>query len=49
MFIFQIIPLVTYQNAIFCPLCKLNTVEAILLKLHTLLEHDETMCHEQEP
>ena len=31
------------------PLCKLNTVKAIRLKLHTLLEHNETMCHAQEP
>ena len=33
----------------FGPLCKLNTVKAIWLKLHALLEHNETMCHEQEP
>ena len=25
----------------FCPLCKLNTVKAIWLKLHTLIEHNE--------
>ena len=45
MFIFQIIYLVTKLNAIFCPLCKLNIIKAIWLKLHTLLEHNETMCH----
>ena len=49
MFIFQIIPLVSQLNAIFCPLSKLNTVKAIWLKIHTLLEHNETMCHAQEP
>ena len=43
MFIFQIILLVTYLNAIFCPCCKLNTVKAFWLKLHTLVEHNETM------
>ena len=48
MFIFQIIPLVTLLNAILCQLCKLNTVKAIWLKLHTLLEHNEAMCDAQE-
>ena len=38
MFIFHIIPLVT--NEIFGPLCKFNTVKAIWLKLHILLEHN---------
>ena len=33
----------------FCPLCKVNTVKAIWWKLHTLLEHSETMYHAQEP
>ena len=28
----------------FCPFCKLKTV-----KLFTLLEHNEKMCHAQEP
>ena len=46
---FQIIPLVTLLNPIFCLLCKLNTVKAIWLKLHALLEHNETMCHVQDP
>ena len=45
MFLFQIIPLETYLNAIFCPLYKLNTAKAIWLKLLKLLEHNETMCH----
>ena len=49
MYIFQIIPLVTYVNAIWCPLCKLNTVKAIWLKLQTLEEQNERMCHAQEP
>ena len=36
-------------KCIFCPLCKLNTVKDIWLKLHTLLKHNETKCHAQEP
>ena len=49
MFIFQIISHVTYLNAIFVRSVTLNTVKAIWLKLHRLLEHNETMCHAQEP
>ena len=37
-----------YFTAIFCLLFKLSTVKAIWLKLHTILEHNETMCHAQE-
>ena len=31
------------------PLCKFNTVKAIWLKRHTILEHNKTSCHVQEP
>ena len=37
------------QGEILCPLCKLNTVKAIWLKLHTLVAHNEIMCHAPEP
>ena len=29
--------------------CKLKTVQAIYMKLHTVIEHNETMSHVQEP
>ena len=45
---FQIIPLGTLVNAILWPFCKLRTVRAIWMKLHTVVEHNETMCHVQE-
>ena len=36
-------------NAISCPLCKLTTIKAIEMKLHTIVKHNKTMCHAQEP
>ena len=38
----------TLVNAILYPFWKLKTVQAIWMKLHTVLEHNETMCHVQE-
>ena len=32
-------------NAISCPLCKLKTIEAIKMKLHTVVKHNKTMRH----
>ena len=32
-----------------CPLYNLKTVKDFSLKLGTLVNHDETMCHAQEP
>ena len=32
-----------------CPLYNLKTVKDFSMKLDTLVNHDETMCHEQEP
>ena len=32
-----------------CPLYILKTVKDFLMKLGTLVNHDETMCHAQEP
>ena len=49
LYIFQIIFLGILVNAILCPFCKLNTVKAIWMKLHTVVEHNETVCHVQEP
>ena len=49
MFISQIIPLVIKLNAIFVRSVNCSLLKAIWLKLHTLLEHNETMCHAQEP
>ena len=49
LYIFQIIPLGTLINAILCPFCKLTTVQAIWMKLQIVAEHNETMCHVQEP
>ena len=40
LYIFQIIPLGTLVNAILCPFCKLKTVQAMLMKLHTVVEHE---------
>ena len=36
-------------NAISCPLCKLTIIMAILMKLHTVVKHNKTICHAQEP
>ena len=49
LYIFQIVPFGVLINAILCPFSKLKTVQAIWLKLHTVVEHNETMCHVQEP
>ena len=49
LYIFQIIPLGTLVNEILCPLCKLKTLHAIWMKLHTVVDHNETMCLTQEP
>ena len=49
LYIFQIIPLGTLVNAILCPVYKLKTVQAIWMNLHEVVEHNETMCHVQEP
>ena len=35
-------------NAILCPLCKLTTIKAIEMKLHTVVKHNKTVCHAQE-
>ena len=32
-----------------CPLYNLKTVKDFSMKLCTLVNHDETMCHAQEP
>ena len=32
-----------------CPLYNSKTVEDISMKLDTLIKHDETTCHAQEP
>ena len=50
LYIFQIISFGTLVYAILCPFCRLETVQAIWTKLHTFLEHNETMslCHVQE-
>ena len=32
-----------------CPLYNLKTVKDFSMKLGTLVHHDETMCHAQEP
>ena len=42
-----IIPLGTLVNAILCPFCKFKfkTVQAIWMKVHTVVKHNETMCH----
>ena len=32
-----------------CPLYNLKTVKDLSMKLGTLVNHDETMCHAQEP
>ena len=32
-----------------CPLYNLKTVKDFSMKLGTLVDHDETMCHAQEP
>ena len=32
-----------------CPLNNLKTVKDFSMKLGTLVNHDETMCHAQEP
>ena len=32
-----------------CPLYNLKTVKDFLMKLGTLVNHDETMCHAQVP
>ena len=32
-----------------CPLYNLKTVKDFSIKLGTLVNHDETMCHAQEP
>ena len=32
-----------------CPLYNLKTVKDFSMKLSTLVNHDETMCHAQEP
>ena len=32
-----------------CPLYNLTTVKDFSMKLGTLVNHDETMCHAQEP
>ena len=32
-----------------CPLYNLKTVKDFSMKLGTLVNHDETMCHAQEP
>ena len=39
-YFYQMIPLVSQVNAILCPLGKLNTVKAMWLKLHTLVEQE---------
>ena len=44
LYIFQIIPLGTIVNAILCSFCKLKTVQAIWIKFHKVVEHNETMC-----
>ena len=49
LYIFQIIPPGTLVNAIVCPFCKLKTVQAIWMKLHTVVDDNEMMCHLQEP
>ena len=48
LYIFKIIPLGTLVNAILCPFCKLKTVQAVWMKLQTVVEHNETMYHVQE-
>ena len=32
-----------------CPLCNMKTVKDFSMKLGTLVNHDETMYHAQEP
>ena len=41
-------PLIIFDT-ISCPLCNLKTVKDFSMKLGTLVDHDETMCHAQEP
>ena len=36
-------------NAISHLFCKLKTVKAIWMKLPTVVKHDMTKCHQQEP
>ena len=36
-------------DTIWCPLYNLKTVKDFSMKLGTLVDHDETMCHAQEP
>ena len=36
-------------DTISCPLYNLKTVKDFSMKLGTLVDHDETMCHAQEP
>ena len=47
-FFFQIILIGTLVKATVCSFCKLITVQAIWMKLHTVVEHNETMRHVQE-
>ena len=37
------------MNAISCPRCKLKAVKAIWVTLDTVVKHNETMRHAQEP
>ena len=41
-------PLIIFDT-ISCPLYNLKTVKDFSMKLGTLVDHDETMCHAQEP
>ena len=41
-------PLIIFDT-ISCPLYNLKTVKDFSMKLGTLVNHDETMCHAQEP
>ena len=41
-------PLIIFDT-ILCPLYNLKTVKDFSMKLGTLVDHDETMCHAQEP
>ena len=41
-------PLITFHT-ILCPLFNSKTVRDVLMKLGTLIKHDEMMCHAKEP
>ena len=43
------ISLGTVVNESLCPFCKLKTLQAIWMKPPTVVDHNETMRHMQEP